>query len=82
MTFFFTFLYLITTVTVHIRLLSLLRFLLQLTAPLADSREIKGSFIKTILGTIKAVFTEILKKMKSKLTFNFLPFLMNSGLLT
>ena len=65
MTFFFTFLYLIIIVTVHIRLLSLLSFLLQSTGPLADSREIKGSFIKTILGTIKAVFTEILKKLRA-----------------
>ena len=53
---FFNFPDLITTVTVHIELSSLLNFLLQLTGALADSHEIKGSFIKTILGTITNKF--------------------------
>ena len=42
----------------------------------------KVFFIKAILGKIKFVFIEILTKIKSKLTSNFLVFLSDPDLLT
>ena len=47
----------------------------QLTGPLADSREIKVFFYKGHFWQNKGCFIEILTKIKSKLTSNFLVFL-------